>query len=73
MSAARSAAAMAGVVDENMLAHDFAKAAADAMTLRELVDAWDRYALPVQHIVSHETLALLRKTYATNQAVLSGA
>lgn len=60
-------------MDASLLIKDFAKAAADSMSLRELVDAWDKICLPQIHEVDGESRALLREIFETNRKNLSGA
>lgn len=61
MSEPRSAAAMAGVCDEQRLIHEASRAFAQAETIPQLEDAWARYVAPVEASIGAETLDILTR------------
>jgi hypothetical protein len=61
MSDPRSAAAQAGVCDEQMLIHEASRAFIAAETIAQLDDAWALYVAPVEASIGGETLDILRR------------
>jgi hypothetical protein len=57
----RSAAAQAGVCDEQMLIHEASRAFMVAATVAQLDDAWALYVAPVEASISGETLDILTR------------
>jgi 2-C-methyl-D-erythritol 4-phosphate cytidylyltransferase len=67
----RSAAAMAGVVDEQLLVHDASRAFSSATTIEELVAARETYIFAIECAISTETVDLLTRLYELRRTVLS--
>ena len=70
MSEVRSAAAMAGVVDVELLIHECAGAFARAKTMDELDKAWNDRVKPVESQLSHKSLGILEALHSLNLAIV---
>ena len=67
----RSAAAQAGITDEQMLIHDASRAFSTAETITAAAASWLRYVAPVEDAISRETIDLISKAFAIRVMVLA--
>ena len=67
----RSAAAQAGVTDEQMLIHDAGRAFSTAETITAAAASWLRYVAPVENAISRETIDIISKAFAIRVMVLA--
>lgn len=70
MSEVRSAAAQAGICDEQLLIHNASGAFARAANPSEIDAAWRQYVTPVYESVSEETQGLLHRLYSLRLTTL---
>ena len=71
VSEVRSAAAQAGVCDEQMLIHDASRAFSTAETITAAAASWLRYVAPVEDAISRETIDLISSAFAIRIMMLS--
>jgi hypothetical protein len=71
MTDPRSAAAMAGVCDEQRLVRDVLKELHDAETVTACACTWMRYVSPVEASTSPETIAQLGRALRIRMAILT--
>jgi hypothetical protein len=71
MSEVRSAAAMAGICDEQQLLHDASAAFTKAAVPGDLDAAWRDYVAPVWEALDTETQDILTRLYALRLSTMS--
>lgn|GEM_PF-3551550 len=71
MSDVRSAAAMAGHCDEQVLVKDVLRELHAAEDVTACAHTWVRFVEPVEHSISPETLAQLGRALRIRMAILS--
>jgi hypothetical protein len=70
MSEVRSAAAMAGYVDVELLIHTAAGAFARAKTMDELEQHWDKLVKPAEAQLSDKAMGILENMHSLNLAII---